>query len=470
MLGLAAGAAWWMRFTARAEISVEADGVRVTMNGRELHAPFAPKPVRRVSVHTIEPFLPLGGGSVTLTPAGGEPRRLDLPARWKFPKAKAPPVADWFADELWNEEELARTDVDLAPPFRATLEVPGRVLRALVLRFEGEGPAWECRVRAGLMDNNVEIIADGKVWDVLTAGRPAEDGRMVAGPLVRGLALGAALLLGFGALGWLNRRREQVVLIAPVQRMRWPLFAIPVLLLVVGRLAFSIWIARDLFDCLPRFQDDFCYLLRARWLLDGTVDRPIPPLPEHFQMPFTEYFEGRWLTYFPLNWSLLLAGGQVFGAAWIVAPLCGALGVWMLFCFGARVAGNGVGAAAALVLAVSPLAMVLSGSLMNHAATGMLLGLCGLLWVMGWGVEIGRMSDERIMLDPVRPVRLGLVLGAGNGARVRLRHSAADGGAGRSPHPAPRPRRMAAARLVGASLRGVVHVCGRGGARGSCPR
>lgn len=388
LLPFALGLAAFTQFRTSLRITVDAEKVSLLLNGTELVAPRKLNRITRITAVVAEPFEQFGGGSLTVRPAGRPPEVVAFPLTWLFPSSAKPPGGDWWIDSLSNPADsatLASIEGNWTQPLIVDVEIPGRLLCPFTLRFEGDD-RFECTIRYGLMNNDAAIVFPGS--PERTAARPLGslpliDARHLFGSVAKGASWGCGLILVFSAIGALGRSASLPNLFS--LNARWMTGC--ALVVVALRFSLSWWIADDLFSRLPHFQDDLCYLLRAKWLLAGSLDRPVPAFATHFQLPFTSFLHDRWLTPYPIFWSLMLAGGLKIGVAWLVSPLCGALAVLFQYRLGARVAGASAGMLAAVLLALCPLALVLSGSLLNHSATGMFLLLFAWLFLKGWDGE-----------------------------------------------------------------------------------
>lgn len=387
-------------FRERLVVRFEAQRMVIELDGREFTADFEVGAVTGLRVRSAETFEQFGGGKLEILEPPAERRIIPLPARWRYAKREfsPPPVGDWWVDRSLVPEVILAHPIALHAPFAVAVELPGRVLEAFRLTVDGERSV-EIGLRIGLLNNDLYVSAlNAPGFSIAWAiGGPWQlDLRRSFHPFVCGITLGAALCLVFllvaavpsGAatgIGWLTNRR--------VDSLAYVVLA--------GRLAISCWIAWSIFQRLPTFQDDLNYYLRADWLLHGQFDLSAPPpdVQPQLQIPFTDYKDGRWYSPYPINWPLLLAAGMALGLAWLVAPVCATIGVWALYAFAKPLAGARTALLAVVLLATSPFCLLLSGSMMSHAATSMCLGLFALGFVRGW-------------TDPKNP-RFVLLLGAG---------------------------------------------------------
>lgn len=142
---------------------------------------------------------------------------------------------------------------------------------------------------------------------------------------------------------------------------------ISVFLGVVAPLAFlaAAFIASYAFGRQPHNADEVAQLFHAKILTAGRLYLPPDPNPEFFGMD-NMIEQGRWYSQFPIGGPALLALGLLVGGAWLVNPLLLALTVVAVYAF-ARVAfGEAVARASALLLALTPFALFMSASFMNH--------------------------------------------------------------------------------------------------------
>lgn len=133
-------------------------------------------------------------------------------------------------------------------------------------------------------------------------------------------------------------------------------------------------IADLLLERLPHVQDSVGYLFQAKLSAGGALWSPLPTYPEFFEHEFVVMNDDRWFAKYPPGFPALLALGVVMGAHWIVNPLAAGCSVLALYVLGARTVSRGVGLLAALLLALSPFFLFLSGELMAHT-TGLLFAL-----------------------------------------------------------------------------------------------
>jgi hypothetical protein len=177
----------------------------------------------------------------------------------------------------------------------------------------------------------------------------------------------------------------------------------------------------------PHVADEVVYLYHARYLADGRVSMPLPPVHDAFNVDLMMYDDDRWYCPVPLGWPALLALGVLAGAAWLVNPILGGASILLAArvleeLYDRRVARLGV-----LLLCTSPWFVFMNMSFMTHSssfacALAALLGVSrarsGGSWT--WALAGGGATGLVFLIRPLEGVILGAFLGAwalGLGAR-----------------------------------------------------
>jgi hypothetical protein len=221
------------------------------------------------------------------------------------------------------------------------------------------------------------LVAGGRVW------LPVAVAIAVAGSLA-----GAALARGGRLPAWgteLAARRRAGLVVAG-----WSGLA-------VGA------VAAFAFGALPVHVDGVVQAFQANVLRGGAAVAPAPPLPEFFLTLNTAITDGRWLGQFPPGFPALLA---LVGQGWGPAVLDALVAAWLayaLFRAGEELYGRTEGLLAAGLVAISPFALILSASGLNHAAAAALA-------VTAFWLALG-VRSHRGRTSPGRAVACGLALG-----------------------------------------------------------
>lgn len=119
----------------------------------------------------------------------------------------------------------------------------------------------------------------------------------------------------------------------------------------------------------PHVPDEVVYLLHARYLSEGMLAMPLPPVPAAFDLDLMQYEPGRWYSPVPPGWPLALAAGAWLGVPWLVNPVLGGLSVLLAYVLLGTLYDRRTTRLATLLLAGSPWFLFMSMSLMGHAAT-----------------------------------------------------------------------------------------------------
>ncbi|MEO8621265.1 MAG: glycosyltransferase family 39 protein, partial [bacterium] len=115
----------------------------------------------------------------------------------------------------------------------------------------------------------------------------------------------------------------------------------------------------------PHNSDEVAQLFHAKILLSGRLALPPDANPEFFGMD-NMIDRNRWYSQFPIGGPAFLAVGIVLRAAWLVNPALLALTILSLYGFARRAYGEPVARASALLMALSPFALFMAASFMNH--------------------------------------------------------------------------------------------------------
>jgi len=161
-------------------------------------------------------------------------------------------------------------------------------------------------------------------------------------------------------------------------------------------LACSLRIASQVYEGLPHIEDEFANLWQAEVMAQGTLTLPSPAEPRYFVIPFVVDHQGLRFGKYPPGWPAALSLGVRLGAPALINGLLAALCVWLTYRLGSRLGGRSVGLLAALLLASSPMVLLLSGSLMSHPLS-LFLGLAfSLAWLRLFVPTAGAAEPEHV--------------------------------------------------------------------------
>jgi hypothetical protein len=159
----------------------------------------------------------------------------------------------------------------------------------------------------------------------------------------------------------------------------------------------------------PHNADEVAQLWHARILLAGRLSLPADPNPEFFGMD-NVIDVGRWYSQFPVGGPAFLALGLALRAAWLVNPLLLALTIPNVHAFARRAYDERTARLAVLVLVVSPFALFMSASFMNHVP---------MMWLVSVALaQLGAWHDAEDRATTFRSAALiGLALGVAAAVR-----------------------------------------------------
>jgi hypothetical protein len=353
------------------EVEVWSDGSKLSIRVADstLTAPVSIHRLDAVEIHAMDSIDPPGGKSITIAEPGGSEFATELPARFRIPRGDILPLGDWYLDEMAGKAVVWQHGLGIGGVFSLHADFRGRFLHDLTLVLRGK-PKTSIAFRRGLINNDL-FIRDAEGITVATTSidpTPLADVGAACSLFLRAAAIAALLISVFSLLAMLSGSRP---ISAVVHRSR----AAPWLAVfcAAAAVAVSAWIARGVFEGLPHLPDSVTYLLQARWLLGGSLWGEVAELQNHLNIPFTYVAAGRWLAHYPFGWPLLLAVGLGAGVPWLVAPLLGGILVVLLFLTGKELDGPQLGLGAAVLGVISPLARLMFGSMLSHAAAATLV-------------------------------------------------------------------------------------------------
>lgn len=143
----------------------------------------------------------------------------------------------------------------------------------------------------------------------------------------------------------------------------------------------SAMISVKVFERIPHLEDEFSNLWEAEIMAKGQIDSPSPPFPSSFLVPFVVDYQGRRFSKYAPGWPATLSLGARIGAPWLVNSLLAGLAVWLTYRLGSKVVGREVGLIAALLTGSSPMFLMLSGSMLSHLLSLVLVITFTLTWL-----------------------------------------------------------------------------------------
>jgi hypothetical protein len=168
----------------------------------------------------------------------------------------------------------------------------------------------------------------------------------------------------------------------------------------------------------PHIPDEVGFVFGARYMAEGVLTIPAPPVPEAFDA-FLVAFDGeRCYSAMPPGWPLALAVGYRVGLPWLVNPLLAALFVVLAWRLALELYDRRIARLVALLAAVSPWHVFMGMSLLSHPFTGcaLLLALLGAFRLrrtgrLRYAVPAGLGSGLVLLARPLEGVAAVLLVG-----------------------------------------------------------
>lgn len=143
----------------------------------------------------------------------------------------------------------------------------------------------------------------------------------------------------------------------------------------------SAAVSRFVLEDTPHVADEVVYLFQARMLSSGRLylGGGLPSITDYYFV----YDDGlkRWGKY-PPGWPLVLSLGVLAGMPWIVNPIIHAVNLLLIYLVGKQLYGSRTGAAAAVLVLISPFMLFMGANMMSHT-----LSLFLTLSIAYWGLR-----------------------------------------------------------------------------------
>lgn len=180
--------------------------------------------------------------------------------------------------------------------------------------------------------------------------------------------------------------------------------------LVAGAFAMAVVFTWYSFDARPTTADEISQLWHARILLSGRLALPPDPNPEFFAID-NIIDRPHWMSQFPIGGPAVLALGLAARLGWLLNPALTALTALNVYRFVQRAYGEGEARAASVLVALSPMVLLMGATYMNHTPTAFLVTLA-LAQMPVWTESTGFRGTRR---------RAAIIIGLSLGAAVTIR-------------------------------------------------
>ncbi|MFL5806855.1 MAG: glycosyltransferase family 39 protein, partial [Roseiflexaceae bacterium] len=143
-----------------------------------------------------------------------------------------------------------------------------------------------------------------------------------------------------------------------------------IVILCIATFALATVIAWAVFDAMPHLEDEHANLFQADVFAAGRVTVEVPRDVDSFFVPFViNTAEGKRFGKYPPGYPLLLALGAAVGRPWLINALAAALGVLGTYLLGRDLFDRDAGLLGAALVAISPMYLLLAGTLLAHSTS-----------------------------------------------------------------------------------------------------
>jgi len=124
------------------------------------------------------------------------------------------------------------------------------------------------------------------------------------------------------------------------------------------------------FEHIPHVQDEISQFFQAKIFSMGNITAPLPPIIDFFQYRFDNIiFTDRWYSQYPPGHPFFLLLGLLLKIPWIINPFFGTLSCILLYNVALQYYGEREARLSVILFAISPFALFMSSSFMNHVTT-----------------------------------------------------------------------------------------------------
>jgi 4-amino-4-deoxy-L-arabinose transferase-like glycosyltransferase len=162
-----------------------------------------------------------------------------------------------------------------------------------------------------------------------------------------------------------------------------------ILTLCIATFLLASVVAWGVFDAMPHLEDEHANLFQAEVFAAGRATVGVPREPDSFFIPFVvNSGEGKRFGKYPPGYPLLLALGAAIGQPWLINSLAAALSILGVYLFGRDLFDRDTGLLAAALGAVSPMFVLLTGTLLAHTTS------IAALMLFAWALVRARRPHE----------------------------------------------------------------------------
>jgi 4-amino-4-deoxy-L-arabinose transferase-like glycosyltransferase len=120
------------------------------------------------------------------------------------------------------------------------------------------------------------------------------------------------------------------------------------------------------FEAMPHLEDEHANLYQAKMFASGAITAPAEVYSRSFAVPFIVEQDGRRFSKYTPGHALTLVPGVMVGYPWLINAVAAALGLLGTYLVGRELFDRETGLLAAALGILSPLAIILAGSMLSH--------------------------------------------------------------------------------------------------------
>lgn len=164
-------------------------------------------------------------------------------------------------------------------------------------------------------------------------------------------------------------------------------------------------VSERVFENMPHLEDELAYLYQARIFAGGQIVIESPQPANAYWQPFvvdSGATGNRFGKYTP-GWSAILAIGVLLGQEWVINAFLASLTIALVYRLGCEIFSPDIAIIASLLVAFSPAALLLNGTMMSHSSG---LFFTTLFIYAYWRIEKG---EKRHLWGMVAGISLGIL-------------------------------------------------------------
>jgi 4-amino-4-deoxy-L-arabinose transferase-like glycosyltransferase len=119
----------------------------------------------------------------------------------------------------------------------------------------------------------------------------------------------------------------------------------------------------------PHVPDEVAYLYHARYLANGTLTMPAPPVSEAFDIYLMQVDGEKWYPSLPVGWPAMLAVGMLLGVPWLINPVLAGFNILLAYVFLQEIYSRHTARMSLLLLCFSPWYVFMAMNFMTHTFT-----------------------------------------------------------------------------------------------------